>query len=154
VSIVGDKTRLAFEIGAYWKSSKQHQHINVWLAGRHLTAEDDLVYLPSFYTHLEEEIVVVESASWRRTDFAGMSQEEIFRHLENDECHNHRVLRYDATVCRFDSFYFEEGTNGVFLCSTWPPDQEAGHVFGVQISRSEFLSVLKELLSKLSGSWV
>lgn len=56
MTIIGDNNFIAFDIGLYYADSIQQQHITTWVGGKQINPLDDLVYLPSFYTKLKNEI--------------------------------------------------------------------------------------------------
>ncbi len=158
MNIVGDKTRFAFEIGPYWSESKQHQHITIWSAGQPINPIDDVVYLPSFYTKLQNEIRRLENNDLGRPDLHGLRLPEIFKRFDEEENELHQVLCYDVSTCPARCFFLEQGSDGVLLWSYWDsrhiPSEETGSVFTMDISKEELLGVLKESLGNLSDVWV
>ena len=156
--IIGDKTRFAFDIGLYWNESKQHQHITIWSAGQPINPIDDVVYLPSFYTKLQNEIRRLEKNDFGRPDLNGLHLPEIFKRLDEEENELRQVLCYDVSTSPARCFFLEQDSGGVLLWSYWDsrhfPSEETGSVFSLDISKEELLDVLKGSLDNLSDVWV
>ena len=158
MTVIGNKKRIAFDIGAYYPGSKQQQHIRTWVGNKSINPLDDIVYLPSFYSKLAAEIERLESNDFSRPEFSGLEQYDIFDRLEQESTAIFQVLSYDLSTCAAICYYIEYDSKGVILLKFWDhrhePAEEIGKVFSVEISKEDMIKTMKEALNNLSDAWV
>lgn len=157
VMIIGERNKLAFEVGQLWEGSKQHQNIVTWLGEKNINEFDSIVYLPSFCTHLDQEIEKLKTGSFFRNEFQGESHETIFHKLDSDEARDLKVLEFDVTVCAAHCYLIEKDETLVVLFSFWDPrhrpESEIGKVFSVVVDLEYLLSTMRKLSENLTRDW-
>lgn len=109
MTIIGDNNFIAFDIGLYYADSIQQQHITTWVGGKQINPLDDLVYLPSFYTKLKNEIDWLEAHKFLRSNCDGLLQDEVFDRLENETNKKLKKRASDVwyTMRKHDEFLIE-----------------------------------------------
>ncbi|OZG72962.1 hypothetical protein BTA51_13465 [Hahella sp. CCB-MM4] len=157
MKIIGNKEAVALGIGNFWEGSKQQQEIQTWLDNRHLTEFDSIVYLPTFYTHLEREIQKLKGNSFYQKDFVGTNDDRIFEIFDLADNDFHKVLCYDITTCSASCYFYNNGTEDRIVYSFWDPrhepQSEIGKVYGLTIDKPYLIEVLSNTLSELSTDW-
>lgn len=158
MKIFGDKLYFAIELGDFWEGSKQHQDIKTWLNGKHITDIDSVVYLPSYHTSLNKEINKLQNGIFFSKNFLDKSNKELFKLIHDRESFDqYKVLCYDLTVYPANCYFVNTGKSEKILYSFWDerhePTSEINQVFSVNISKSLFVSTLKEVLNNISTVW-
>ena len=155
---IGSRALVAFEIGDYWRDSKQHQHIDLWVGNKRITGDDNVVYLPTFYSKLENEILRLQSHEFFSADLRGLSVEDAFRLLDSRDDTFHRVLNYDLTVGIAKCFLYADGPVyrivGAFRHPSHEPRDEIGKVFSAAVTNDVLIDTLRVALNSLSRVWV
>ena len=154
MNIIGTKSLIAFEIGAFYANSKQLRHISIWLANKVINPIDNVVYLPSFCHYLSTEICRLRDNSLEISELADSVDEQVFTELAEEDYELHQVLNYDSSTCPAKCFFIERTVGNTLVFSYWDPrhepKSEIGKVFGLKLSKNELLHVLSELSSTLS----
>lgn len=157
MKIIGDKSKLAFVVGEFWQNSRQHQTIEVWLDGRNFFDVENTVYLPTFYTKLNNEISRLKSDSFYREEFKQLDKSEIYALLEDREDDHFKVLCYDVTTCSAHSYLVDDGKKYSVIYAFWDPRHEPetdiNNVYSVDIDKNEMLNVMRCALDSLSTTW-
>ena len=158
MKLIGEKRTFGVEIGPYCEDSKQLQHIRVWVGGKCINPIDDVVYLPTFYTKLENEICRLESNAFSNSNFSTLTDQELFDTLKLDYAGHHQVLLYDVSIGAAQCYFVDGRSGNTLLCAYWEgrhdPKSEVGVVFGVHITKEQLLETLRSVLSNLSNQWV
>jgi hypothetical protein len=155
MKIIGDKNKVAFEIGEFWQGSKQNQHINYWVGGKKITCFDDVIYLPTFYTALEGEIHMLENEDFVIGNSANLSDEELFRKLDAADDQLNDVLNYDITVCPATCYLVRLNNKHKIIYSFWDDRHaEVNRIFSIEIDKQYLIQILKETLNELSSTWI
>lgn len=156
MGLIGERTRLAVDIGECWEGSKQNQHIKVWLGGKDITSVDDVVYLPTFYNNLKNDIAKLKSYAYVSTD-DDPSDEALFAHFDATDAVQHRILSLDSTTMSARCYYVYSPDSSYIIFSYWDerhePRSETGRVFRVDIEREEIIDTLQEALQNISTKW-
>ncbi|WP_437634863.1 hypothetical protein [Sorangium sp. So ce854] len=156
MGLIGERTKLAVDIGDPWEGSKQNQHIKVWLGGKDITSVDDVVYLPTFYSNLKNDIEKLKSYAYVSTDDAP-SNEALFARFEEIDAVQHRILSLDSTTMSARCYYVYSPDSSYILFSYWDerhePKSEVGKVFRVDIGREEIINTLQASLQNISAKW-
>jgi hypothetical protein len=156
MGLIGDRTKLAVDIGDYWEGSKQNQHIKVWLGGKDITSVDDVVYLPTFYHNLKNDIEKLKSHTDVRID-NNLSDEALFIQFEMADAAQHRILSLDLTTMSARCYYVHSQNSSYIIFSYWDerhePRSEVGKVFHVDIEKEEIVNTLQETLHNISTRW-
>lgn len=154
---IGKVSTLAFTVGDYWESSKQHQAITLWIDGKNFSEYDNIVYLPTFYTKLKNEIDRIKSGSFYREEFKQLYHADIYRLLEERDVYQFKVLCYDLTTVSANVYLIDNGKNFSliysFLDQRHEPASEIGEVYSMAIDKAYFLNVLQQTLDSLSTTW-
>ena len=67
--LIGDQSRFAIDIGDVHPSNRTIRDIDVWIAGRRMTCDDNAAYLPQFRESLRRDIGrLAESSDWPALD--------------------------------------------------------------------------------------
>ncbi|MFD9312382.1 hypothetical protein [Streptomyces goshikiensis] len=127
---LGDKFRFAAEVGVPGPLCR----VDLWAAGRRLTCDDNMAYVPQFRRD------VLDAAAWLRSGggsplpFAGLSAEA-----------THRRLMQRAGDDEPEADYRLRGRFQVLL---WGPTTA---VFVVEISAEEFIEILEGIAAALDA---
>lgn len=156
MGLIGERTKLAIDIGDHWEGSKQNQHMKVWLGGKDITSVDDVVYLPTFYNNLKKDIEKLESYTYTDTD-NDPSDAALFNHFEMTDAAQHRILALDLTTMSARCYYVYSRKSSYIIFSYWDerhePRSEVGKVFHVDIEKEEIVTILHEALQNISTEW-
>ncbi len=157
--LIGNKEILGIEIGEYYEDSIQMQHVTIWVGGKNLTPDDNVVYLPAFYSSLQAEIERLGKNDFMTPNLDHLSIDEIFNQFwESEEPFHYNVLQYDLST-RPAICYFIEGMSGSsILCAYLHPIESPpvplGKAFEVKVTKDKVIAILRETLDNLSSVWV
>ncbi|APS17514.1 hypothetical protein TK78_00090 [Streptomyces sp. Tue 6075] len=164
--VLGDKCRFAAEAGEPGLLCR----VDLWAAGKWLTCDDDMAYVPQFRRD------VLDTAAWLRSGegsplpFAGLSAEATHRRLmqragDDDEPEadyqlrgRFRVLLWGPTTDNVTAYLFRQEDHLVITLSFWREEhllshpEDAGTVFVVEIPAKEFVGILEGIAAALGTS--
>ncbi|MFJ3435647.1 hypothetical protein ACIPMU_19095 [Streptomyces cyaneofuscatus] len=164
--VLGDKCRFAAEAGEPGPLCR----VDLWAAGKWLTCDDGMAYVPQFRRD------VLDTAAWLRSGegsplpFAGLSAEATHRRLmqragDDDEPEadyqlrdRFRVLLWGPTTDNVTAYLFREEDRLVITLSFWREEyllshpEDAGAVFVVEIPAKEFVGILEGIAAALGAS--
>ncbi|WP_326707343.1 hypothetical protein [Streptomyces cyaneofuscatus] len=164
--VLGDKCRFAAEAGEPGPLCR----VDLWAAGKWLTCDDGMAYVPQFRRD------VLDTAAWLRSSessplpFAGLSAEATHRRLmqragDDDEPEadyqlrdRFRVLLWGPTTDNVTAYLFREEDRLVITLSFWREEyllshpEDAGAVFVVEIPAKEFVGILEGIAAALGAS--
>ncbi|MFB6783829.1 hypothetical protein ACFCX0_42730 [Streptomyces sp. NPDC056352] len=164
--VLGDKLRFAAEVGA----PGPLRRVDLWAAGKWLTCDDNMAYVPQFRRD------VLDTAAWLRSGegsplpFAGLSAEATHRRLmqragDDDEPEadyqlrsRFRILLWGPTTDNVTAHLFHEEDHLVITLEFWREEhllshpEDAGAVFVVKIPTEEFIGILEGIAAALDAS--
>lgn len=163
--VLGDKLRFAAEVGEPGPLCQ----VDLWAAGKWLTCDDNLAYIPQFRRD------VLHTAAWLRSGegsplpFAGLSAEATHRRLMrragDDEPEADYLLRgrfhvllWGPTTDNVTAHLFREEDHLVITLEFWREEhlinhpEDAGAVFMVEIAAEEFVGILEGVAAALDAS--
>ncbi|MEV7318423.1 hypothetical protein AB0N56_36585 [Streptomyces microflavus] len=164
--LLGDKFRFAAEAGEPGPLCR----VDLWLAGKWLTCDDNMAYVPQFRRD------VLDTAAWLRSGegsplpFAGLSAEATHRRLmqragDDDEPEadyqlrgRFRVLLWGPTTDNVTAYLFRVEDRLVITLSFGREEhllshpEDAGVVFVVEIPAEEFVGILEGIAAALDAS--
>jgi hypothetical protein len=148
----GDRAAFAIEIGE--PVSVGLRVVDMWAAGERLTADDNVVYVPSLGHYLRAAAAQVDQRQIRPIPFPGRSPEEIFRLLEADETdlrERYWFLRWSETLDNVSSYaYLDDDLVIVFaLRRAQSVPEKFVKVFVARIEPEQFVTVLREAATLL-----
>ncbi|WP_438026206.1 hypothetical protein [Sorangium sp. So ce233] len=156
MGLIGERAKLAVDIGDHWERSKQNQHMKIWLGGKDITSVDDVVYLPTFYNNLKNDIEKLKAYAHTSTNNSPRD-EALFNHLEMTDAAQHRILSLDLTTMSARCYYIYSQNSSYILFSYWDerhePKSDVGKVFRVDIKKEEIVDILQETLNSISTKW-
>ncbi|MEU9421006.1 hypothetical protein [Streptomyces sp. NPDC048272] len=164
--VLGDKLRFAAEVGEAGPLCQ----VDLWAAGRWLTCDDNVAYVPQFRRD------VLDTAAWLRSGkgfplpFAGVSAEATHRQLmhragDDDEPEadyrlrsRFRVFLWGPTTDNVTAYLFREEDRLMITLGFWREEhlinhpEDAGAVFVVKIPAEEFIRILEGIAAALDAS--
>ncbi len=164
--VLGDKLRFAAEVGEPGPLCR----VDLWLAGKWLTCDDNMAYVPQFRRDVIDAAVWLRSGEGSPLPFAGLSAEATHRRLlqrERDDnefdaeyqLHGRfRVLFWGPTTDNVTAYLFREEDHLVITLEFWREEhllshpQDANAVFVVEIPVEEFIGILKGIAAALDAS--
>ncbi|MFD3557319.1 hypothetical protein ACFWWA_35245 [Streptomyces goshikiensis] len=163
--LLGDKFRFAAEVGVPGPLCR----VDLWAAGRRLTCDDNMAYVPQFRRD------VLNAAAWLRSGggsplpFAGLSAEATHRRLmqragDDDEPEvayrlrgRFQVLLWGPTTDNVTAYLFRQEDRLVITLEFWRGEhllshpEDAGAVFVVEISAEEFIEIFEGIAAALDA---
>ncbi|MGW5275321.1 hypothetical protein ACWEQP_22650 [Streptomyces sp. NPDC004044] len=164
--VLGDKSRFGAEVGEPGPLCR----VDLWAAGRWLTCDDNMAYVPQFRRDVLDAVAWLRSGEGSPLPFAGLSAEATHRRLvqragDDDEPEadyqlrgRFRVLLWGPTTDNVTAHLFREEDRLVITLSFWREDhllshpEDAGAVFTVEIPAKEFVGVLEGIAAALDPS--
>ncbi|MBV1856652.1 hypothetical protein [Catellatospora tritici] len=143
---IGDRTTFAIEIGM--ALSADLRIVDVWAAGKRLTADDNVAYVPSLCHYLRRAAARVCQREIRPCPFPEYSPEEIFRQLEADETgfrEHYWFMRWSETLDNVSSYaYLDDDL--VIIFAFWrdehPVPEGGGKVLVAKIPPEQFATIV------------
>ena len=151
VTLFGERSRVAAEVGRPWQRHQQLRRVDLWAADRHLTCDDNTAFVPQFVLGIEKSIAAIRSGSLVRPQFS-------------DDDMRRRVLGEDAGSSFPGWGPTTDNVRGVlaqtkhadrleFAFRFWRPThpivRERGTVFSVEIATEELVAVLTRVIDLL-----
>ncbi|WP_406503228.1 hypothetical protein [Streptomyces sp. NBC_01602] len=163
--ILGDKRRFAAEVG----EQGQLRRVDLWAAGKWLTCDDNMAYVPQFRRDVLDTAAWLQSGEGFSMPFAGLSAEATHRRLmhragEDDETAADHGLRsqfqallWGPTTDNVTAHLFREEGRLLITLEFWRQEhlinhsEDAGAVFVVQIPTEEFVGILEGVVAVLDA---
>ncbi|MGQ4458417.1 hypothetical protein [[Kitasatospora] papulosa] len=164
--VQGDKFRFAAEAGEPGPLCR----VDLWAAGKLLTCDDNMAYVPQFRRDVLDTVAWLRSGEGSPLPFAGLSAEATHRRLmqrpgDDDEPEadyqlrsRFRVLLWGPTTDNVTAYLFREEDRLVITLSFWREEhllshpEDAGAVFVVEIPAEEFNEILEGIAAALGAS--
>ncbi len=154
--LVGDPSRLAFEIGA---EDGGLRTVDIWLAGRRLTVDDNAAFVPQFCVSIERDAELLESDhDWSPSTDAtnALDAHRWCRGDDSGGAERFWFMHWGPTTDNVITFLFELDGQMVitsqFWRSTHEPKSELGAVHEASLDRAELIDLLKQAVDVLRGA--
>ncbi|MGW3786568.1 hypothetical protein ACWD5Z_18440 [Micromonospora chokoriensis] len=154
----GDRATFAVEVGEIQPPSLRV--VDVWVAGRQLTVDDNSAFVPSFSHAMRSSAAQVRRRDIRPCPFPGHSPEETFRLLQADEtgfAEHFWFLRWGETLDGVSTYaYLEQDLVIVFAFwrASHPFPEDLGEVFVARIPPDEFALTVETAVDLLDSGIV
>ncbi|MEV7558630.1 hypothetical protein [Streptomyces sp. NPDC089795] len=163
--VLGDKSRFAAEIG----ESGPLRRVDLWAAGKWLTCDDNMAYVPQFRRDVLNAVAWLRSGEGAPLPYAGLSAEATHRrfgrHAGNDDgseadsrlSGRFRSLLWGPTTDNVTAYLFREEDHLVITLEFWREEHLAGHpedagaVFVAEIPVEEFVGILEGIAAELDA---
>lgn len=135
----GDRAVFAVEVGEV--VSPGVRAVDLWAAGKHLTADDNLVFLPYFRRRLAEAVDQLRTRGLPPSPYPGRSPEEVFRRLHADENglrERFWFLDWGETLDNVSGYAYLDG-EFVIAFAFW---RHGSEVFAVRVAPGDLIAVL------------
>lgn len=153
VASFGDRAAFAIEVGQFW--ALPHQRIvDLWIAGRLLTYDDNIAYLPSFVHLMRGTVDRVRRRDLPACPRPGAPPEEIFRSLIADDERRERywLMQWGETLDGAGVFAYLDGDDLVLGATFRRSDHpDHGRVFTARLPLDEFEEAVALAVDALSG---
>lgn len=152
---VGDRTTFAIEIGE--AVSADLRIVDVWAAGKRLTTDDNVAYVPSLLHYLRRAAARVCQREIRPCPFPEHSSEQIFRQLEADETgfrEHYWFMRWSEMLDNVSSYaYLDDELVIIFAFrrDEHPAPEDRGKVLVAKIPPEHFATILLAAADLLSA---
>jgi hypothetical protein len=154
----GDRATFAVEIGKI--ESDALRVVDLWLAGRRLTVDDNSAFVPFFLRIMRSSAAEVRRRDVKPCPFPGRAPEEIFRLLHADETEFREqfwFMQWGETVDNLSKYaYLDDDLVIVFQFwrATHPFPEDLGKVFVARIPPDEFVATVEEAADLLDAEFV
>ncbi|MEY2246483.1 hypothetical protein AB8A21_26705 [Streptomyces sp. BF23-18] len=155
-TVLGNKLRFAAEVSELGPLCR----VDLWAAGKWLTCDDNMAYVPQFRRDVLHTAAWIRSGEGSPMPFAGLSAEATHRRLvhrvgddepEADYLFRGRfqTLLWGPTTDNVTACLFREGDLLVITLEFWREEhlinhpEDAGAVFVVEIPAAEFVGILE-----------
>ncbi|MFJ6052485.1 hypothetical protein [Streptomyces sp. NPDC092307] len=170
--VLGDRSRFAAEVGG----PGPLRRVDLWAAGKWLTCDDNMAYVPRFRRDVLDAVARLRSDADSSLPYAaGLSAEATHRRLgryaghEGDEGYDDESEAYDRMHGRFrgllwgpttdnvTAYLFREEDRLVITLEFWREEhlsrhpEDAGAVFVVEIPVEEFVGILEGIVAALDA---
>ncbi|MDG4840084.1 hypothetical protein O7631_26440 [Micromonospora sp. WMMD967] len=154
----GDRATFAVEVGEI--QSPALRAVDVWVAGRRLTVDDNSAFVPSFSFAMRSSAARVRRRDIKPCPFPGHSPEETFRLLQADEtgfAEHFWFMRWGETLDSVSTYAYLEQTL-VILFAFWRASHSfpegLGEVFVARIPPDEFALTVETAVDLLDSGIV
>jgi hypothetical protein len=152
----GDRAVFAVEVGE--KQSSALRVVDLWAAGKWLTTDDNVAYVPSFSWYMRSDAERVRRRHIKPCPFPGRAPEDVLRLLHADETgfrEQFRFMRWNETVDNVSAYaYLDHDLVIVFQFwrASHPVPEDLGKVFVSRIPPDEFVAVVEQAANLLDAS--
>jgi hypothetical protein len=156
--LFGDRATFAVKVGEI--KSPGLRIVDLWAAGKYLTTDDNVAYVPFFRRCLRSSGAQVRRRDIKPCPFPERSPEEIFRLLEADETEFREqfwFMGWGETVDNVSCYaYLDDDLVIVFAFwrATHPFPEDLGKVFVARIPPDEFAATLEESADLIDAEFV
>lgn len=161
-TLLGDKQRFAVEVGEIaeigksWGGGDQLRPVDLWAAGRWLTCDDNIAFVPGLCMDASDTLDWLRSGCDLSPPYAGVSLAETHRRLLEVDDGSREQFWFPMWGPITDNILGHLFRNGELLSITlefWrethqPPD-ERGAVFVAEIPEDELVNVLEQMILAL-----
>ena len=158
-SLFGDKQRFAAEVGEFSVGATQLRRVDLWAAGLWLTCDDNTAFVPQFCLSLQGDISEFRAGRLPLAEFPEMPHADRHRRvllLDDDTYWRHRFPDWGPTTDNLRGLLLRAGKQLVLTFEFWrkahPRPAELGTVFVAELTESELLSVLCDVVATLGCS--
>ena len=130
--------------------------VDLWLAGRRLTVNDNAAYVPSLSAYMRRDAQRVRDSDIATCPFPGREPAEVFRLLHEDETglrEQFWFMRWTEIVDNVSTYAYLDG-DLVVLFEFWrddhPVPEELGEVFAARLLPERFLAIVEEATGVLA----
>lgn len=154
----GDRATFAVEVGEIQPPSLRV--VDLWMAGKRLTTDDNSVFVPSFAHAMRASAARVNRRDVKPCPSPGRAPEDIFRMLDADETgfrEQFWFIQWGETVDNVSTYaYLEDDLVIVFAFwrASHPFPEDLGKVFVARIPPDEFAVTVEEAADLLDNEFV
>ncbi|WP_433268366.1 hypothetical protein ACQPWR_09110 [Micromonospora vinacea] len=154
----GDRAIFAVEVGEIHPPSLRV--VDLWMAGKRLTTDDNSVYAPSFVHAMRASAARVHRRDVKPCPSPGRAPEEIFRMLDADETgfrEQFWFMKWGEMVDNVSTYaYLEDDLVIVFAFwrASHPSPEDLGKVFVARIPPDEYATTVEEAADLLDAEFV
>lgn len=151
----GNRDTFAVEVGE--ALSPNLRVVDLWAAGKMLTAYDNVAYVPSLCHYMRFAAAQVRQREIRPCPFPELSPEEIFRRLDADETdfrEQYWFMQWSEIVDNVSRYaYLDDDLVIVFAFrrADHPSPEDLGKVFVARIPPDEFAATLDQAADRLDA---
>ena len=154
--LIGDRRRFAAEVGDPGGRSDPLRRVDLWAAGRWLTCDDNVAFVPQFCMSVRGTLDWLRSARDLSPPFAGLSLAETHRRLlriDDGSREQFWFPLWGPTTDNVSGHLFREGDSLSITLEFWRdthrPPEERGEVFVAELPEAEFVAVLERMMIAL-----
>ncbi|MFI6273416.1 hypothetical protein [Micromonospora zamorensis] len=153
----GDRATFAVEIGKI--ESRALRVVDLWLAGKRLTVDDNSAFVPFFLRIMRSSAAEVRRRDVKPCPFPGRTPEQIFWLLHADETELREqfwFMQWGETVDNLLKYaYLDDDLVIVFQFwrATHPSPEDLGKVFVARIPPDEFVATVEEAADLLDAEF-
>ena len=131
--------------------------VDVWAAGKRLTIDDNIAYVPSLSYYMRQDANRVHRREIPAHPFPGRAPGEVVRLLDADETVNREQLwfmRWSEILDSVSIFAYLDGDLVVafrFWRATHPVPEDLGNVFAVRIPLDHFVATVEHAADLLDA---
>lgn len=164
-TVLGDRSRFAAEIGG----SGPLRRVDLWAAGKWLTCDDNMAYVPQFRHSVLGDAAWLRSGGGFPLPFAGVPAAATHRHL--DRCagddgseadhrlrDRYRSLHWGPTTDNLIAYLFRDEDRLVITLRFWREEHLSSHpddigaVFVAELLVDEFVGILEDIAAALGSA--
>ncbi|MFE6854971.1 hypothetical protein ACFVDH_29745 [Streptomyces sp. NPDC057674] len=168
--VLGDRFRFAAEVGEPGPLCR----VDLWAAGKWLTCDDNMAYVPAFRRAVLDTCAWLRSGEGSPPPFPGLSAEATHRRLlahamddadpevepegDYEQRSRFQALLWGPTTDNVIAHLFREKDDLVITLEFWREEhlrnhpEDSGAVFVVEIEAQEFVSILEGIVAALGPS--
>jgi hypothetical protein len=154
----GDRATFAVELGE--TSSPALRVVDLWAAGKWLTTDDNLAYIPFLLHSMRSTAAQVRRRDIKPCPFPGRSPQENYRLLEADETEFHEqywFMSWGETVDNLSRYaYLDDALVIVFAFwrTAHPFPHDLGKVFVAKIAPDEYAATLEDAADVIEEDFI
>jgi hypothetical protein len=151
----GDRSTFAVEVGEI--ESPALRIVDLWAAGKWLTTDDDVAYVPSFSWYMRLDAERVRRRDVGHCPLPGRAPEEIFRLLHADETdfrEQYWFMRWSETLDNLSAYAYLDNDLVIvfqFWRASHPFPEDLGKIFVAKIPSDEFVAIVEEAADLLDA---
>jgi hypothetical protein len=159
VKLLGERSRFAAEVGKRWQKHSGLRRVDLWAAGRHLTCDDNTVFVSQFSRSVEATLAAIRSGAAIHPQISDDDMRRRVLDTSPDvDAKGTGALQFPAWGPTTDNVRgFLSSTNLAdrleftfrFWRPTHPIQRERGVVFVAEVGTEELVAVLTEVIELL-----
>jgi len=161
MTLIGNKSRFAAEIGGFSAGSTQLRRVDLWAADQWWTCDDNNVFLPQFCFDVQRTINRLKSGCDLSLPFPGLPPVETHRRLlalDDGSGEQFCFPHWGPTTDNILAHLFRDGERIFIPFEFWRKEhrlpKQLGMVFVAELIEAEFLSVLRQIIDTLGEARV